>query len=65
MNSNEAEVMSPCVKQCKISSDSGLCVGCLRTIDEITVWSKADRSLKVAILEKIETRKLNKFTVAS
>lgn len=62
MNSIETEVASPCIKQCKISSDSGLCVGCLRTIDEITVWSRADRELKLAILEKLETRKLNIFT---
>jgi uncharacterized protein len=29
---------SPCVGVCTIAPDSGLCRGCLRTIDEIARW---------------------------
>ncbi|MBP1805570.1 DUF1289 domain-containing protein [Rubellimicrobium aerolatum] len=33
------EPQSPCRKVCVIHPDSGLCVGCLRTRDEIADWS--------------------------
>ncbi|KMK67951.1 DUF1289 domain-containing protein [Puniceibacterium sp. IMCC21224] len=33
------EVESPCIKICVIHSESRLCTGCLRSIDEITRWS--------------------------
>ncbi len=32
------EVESPCVKICVIHPAEGLCVGCLRTLDEIARW---------------------------
>lgn len=34
-----AEIESPCVKICVIHPGEGLCVGCLRTLDEIARWS--------------------------
>lgn len=54
----QSDIVSPCVKLCKIDKQTSLCQGCLRTIDEITVWSKASRELKLDIWEKIEERKL-------
>lgn len=32
-------VPSPCVSVCRMSAASGLCEGCLRTLDEIRAWS--------------------------
>jgi predicted Fe-S protein YdhL (DUF1289 family) len=29
---------SPCVNICVVDRDSGLCLGCLRTLDEIAGW---------------------------
>lgn len=29
---------SPCIKVCKIDKQSGYCIGCFRTIDEIRLW---------------------------
>jgi hypothetical protein len=34
------EVESPCVKICVVHPQAGICTGCLRSIDEITRWSK-------------------------
>lgn len=34
------EIESPCVKICVIHPESRLCTGCLRSIDEITRWSR-------------------------
>lgn len=33
------EVESPCVKTCVIHPEAQLCVGCLRSLDEIAMWS--------------------------
>ena len=33
---------TPCVKLCKIDEETRRCIGCGRTIDEITNWSKMD-----------------------
>ncbi|PRX37951.1 hypothetical protein SAMN05216257_10579 [Meinhardsimonia xiamenensis] len=33
------EVESPCVKVCVIHPEARLCVGCLRSIEEIARWS--------------------------
>jgi predicted Fe-S protein YdhL (DUF1289 family) len=34
------EIESPCVKICVIHPEARLCTGCLRSIDEITRWSR-------------------------
>ncbi|MEM1374130.1 MAG: DUF1289 domain-containing protein [Pseudomonadota bacterium] len=33
------EIESPCVKLCSIHPVEGICVGCMRTMDEIVGWS--------------------------
>jgi predicted Fe-S protein YdhL (DUF1289 family) len=52
-------IESPCVKICAIDPASELCMGCGRTLDEITRWygmSKDERSLIMAGLPaRIET----------
>ena len=33
------EIDSPCVKICVVHPESGICVGCYRTLDEIAGWA--------------------------
>lgn len=35
---DEEVVASPCVSVCTLDRESGLCIGCLRTIQEIGAW---------------------------
>lgn len=56
-NIAQVDVVSPCVKLCKIDANTSLCQGCLRTLEEITLWSKASSETKLAIWKKIEIRK--------
>lgn len=53
-------VPSPCVSVCRMEPDTGLCTGCLRTLDEIAGWgasSDADkRSVWVAIAARRAAR---------
>jgi predicted Fe-S protein YdhL (DUF1289 family) len=32
------DVASPCIDVCRMDRRTGLCEGCLRTIDEIAAW---------------------------
>lgn len=47
---------SPCINVCRMHEASGLCEGCLRTIDEIAAWSTLDEAAKRAVWDAIETR---------
>jgi len=32
---------SPCINVCRMNSETGLCEGCARTLDEISAWPAA------------------------
>lgn len=40
-----------------MNAKSGLCEGCLRTLDEIAGWSRMDDAAKEAVWLRIEERK--------
>ena len=50
------ETPSPCINVCRMHEASGLCEGCLRTLDEIAAWSTLDDDAKRAVWDAIETR---------
>lgn len=47
---------SPCINICRMDERSGLCEGCLRTIDEIAGWSTLDEAQKRAVWDSIDSR---------
>jgi len=47
---------SPCVSVCLMDAGSGLCQGCLRTIDEIAGWSALDDGQRRAVWRRIAQR---------
>jgi uncharacterized protein len=53
---NRAEVDSPCVKICVIHPAARLCVGCLRTGDEIAAWSRMCQDERRAIMAILPAR---------
>lgn len=48
---------SPCIGVCMMDKDSGLCLGCTRTIKEITDWSAASETTKFQVWTAIRTRR--------
>ncbi len=48
--------VSPCVSVCRMDEAAGLCMGCLRTIDEIIAWSKVDDGGRMDMWRRIEFR---------
>ena len=49
-------VPSPCINVCQMAPDTGLCRGCLRTIDEIVAWGTASEDYKRAVWAEIRRR---------
>lgn len=35
-----APITTPCVKVCIVDGESGLCLGCFRTLEEIAGWTR-------------------------
>jgi predicted Fe-S protein YdhL (DUF1289 family) len=52
-----SSVPSPCVNVCRIDAASGYCEGCLRTLDEIALWSQLDDDTKREVLQLLELRR--------
>ena len=50
-------VPSPCINVCRMNARTGLCEGCLRTLDEITVWSTLDDADKRLVWARLEHRR--------
>jgi len=48
---------SPCIDICTTDSQSGLCVGCGHTQEEITNWLTFSEAQKKQVLINIEKRK--------
>ncbi len=57
-----APVPSPCISVCRMDPDSGLCEGCLRTLDEIAAWGLWPEAEKLAAWRRIEQRALQGTT---
>ena len=51
-------VPSPCVSVCRMDAASGLCEGCLRTLDEIAAWSRLADDGKRQVWDQLERRAL-------
>jgi predicted Fe-S protein YdhL (DUF1289 family) len=50
-------VPSPCVSICTMDAQTGLCTGCLRTLDEIAAWGMLDDDGRRAVWERIFLRR--------
>jgi predicted Fe-S protein YdhL (DUF1289 family) len=50
------EVDSPCIKLCIIHPAERICTGCLRTIDEITAWSRMSTEARKAVMQTLPER---------
>lgn len=57
MNHETRQIASPCVNVCQMNPYTGLCRGCLRTLDEIAGWLDFSAAEKLAVLETLEERR--------
>ncbi len=50
------KISSPCNGICIMDEDTGLCVGCLRTSDEIANWEEYSEEQRTEVLREITLR---------
>lgn len=50
------EIQSPCVKLCTIHPAERICVGCYRTIDEISQWSRLSHEARATLMAELPAR---------
>ena len=53
--------ISPCVGVCSIDPKSKLCLGCLRSSNEIAIWPLIDNKRALEIMKEIKKRSHKKF----
>jgi hypothetical protein len=49
-------IETPCVKICTLDARSGLCLGCGRTVDEITYWTTMSASERSLVMAELPSR---------
>jgi len=57
MNAPPRPVVTPCIKVCIVDGESGLCLGCQRTIPEIAGWGRLTDEQRATIMEELPARK--------
>lgn len=49
-------VSTPCQQVCAVSGQTGLCVGCGRSLAEIASWGRLDEAARRAIMAELPAR---------
>ena len=57
-DSAAATVPSPCTSVCRMEPEHGWCAGCLRTLEEITAWSRQGEAGKREVWARLEQRSI-------
>ncbi|MEW6997418.1 DUF1289 domain-containing protein [Colwelliaceae bacterium BS250] len=58
-NVNIKKELSPCVSNCQLN-ENDVCIGCYRSISEITGWRDQSEKQKRAIIVRCSQRKSNR-----
>ncbi|WP_392391312.1 DUF1289 domain-containing protein [Ochrobactrum sp. 19YEA23] len=53
---NTATIKSPCILICTMDAETGFCLGCARTLDEITRWSHMTAEEQITVLSLLPDR---------
>ena len=56
MEKNHEQVINPCIQICTIDTDSGLCMGCSRTEEEITNWFLMTPEERIELVKQLPKR---------
>lgn len=49
-------IQSPCNKVCTVDGDSGLCIGCFRSIEEVATWAVISPAQRKDIMRTLRAR---------
>lgn len=57
MISPPSAIVTPCVKVCVVDGESGLCLGCYRTLREIAAWASLPAAEREAVMSELADRR--------
>src|ERR1700758_4231363 len=57
MSSGSRPIATPCVKVCVVDGESGLCLGCYRTLGEVAHWSALPEAERDEIMAALPARR--------
>ena len=57
MDAPPRPIATPCIQVCAIDGESGLCLGCYRTLQEVATWSKLSDAARAAIMAQAPARR--------
>jgi predicted Fe-S protein YdhL (DUF1289 family) len=52
-----APIVTPCVKVCVVDGESGLCLGCYRTLAEVAGWARLSEDRRAALMDELPARR--------
>ena len=47
------DIQSPCVRRCTLDPETDICVGCGRSVGEITHWTRMSKERRQRVLARI------------
>jgi predicted Fe-S protein YdhL (DUF1289 family) len=50
-------IATPCIKVCMVDGESGLCLGCFRTLREIAAWARFSDAERDALMAALPGRR--------
>lgn len=50
-------VATPCIKVCIVDGESGLCLGCFRTLQEIAAWGTFPEERRAELMAELPGRR--------
>jgi predicted Fe-S protein YdhL (DUF1289 family) len=52
-----APIKTPCIKVCVVDGESGLCLGCFRTLNEVASWARFSDAEREALMAELPSRR--------
>ncbi len=56
MSAPPRPIVTPCVQVCIVDGESGLCLGCFRTLGEVAGWARLDDVARAAVMAELPAR---------
>ena len=50
-------IATPCTQVCVVDGESGLCLGCFRTLGEIAAWAALSDEARAALMAELPSRR--------
>jgi predicted Fe-S protein YdhL (DUF1289 family) len=52
-----APIKTPCIKVCVIDGESGLCLGCYRSLPEVAAWGRFEPAERERLMAELPARR--------